>query len=608
MSYGFFRKKVIEPISKIRGGLVFGSRLRNKFLLFFVISATAPLLVLGGTALYFIDLSHRQDVSNLELQLIDQKSEEIEKLLADTLGVLELRVGFTQKSEIDRSQQQFILESILQENRAFEEVSFTNLDGMETAKKARHGAGELFDISRLDKFLVARSGDNFISDIYYTLDGPFLTLSSPVRNRNDEIIQTLSAEVNLRAIVRSVAVSRLGSSGYLLLLDRHGWLAARGGRGEMNLGSNVSGFPRVARAFRGELMTGLERQDRYESMIDRTPVVGAAKKMSATGWVIFAEWPLVDSDAVIAQVRNQVVTLTLFSILAVLTLVSFFVSRLVKPLQALRGGAMEVAKGNFEKRVEIKTGDELEELGTAFNRMAQGLKELQELRDEFVFVAAHELRNPVTVIRGYVSIILKEAKLFPRKAAENLLQLNKVSEHLLQLVQDLLEVARSEAGRIVIAVAPLDIRVPIQLVLAEARVNASDKSITVTYRPLKSFPLVLANADRVKEIMMNLLSNATKYTPRGGTIVIAHEVTGSECITHVRDSGFGIPADEQHRLFQKFSRVITKDTRDIPGTGLGLFIVRELLEKMGGRIWIESQEGKGSTFSFALPLASKDAS
>ena len=122
---------------------IFRSKLQSKFTLFFVMLGTVPVLVLGGLALYLVDLSHKRDVSNLELQLIDQKQEEIRKFFADTLGIIDLRVAFSQKSEIDPIQQDFLLKGFLQENRAFEEVSFIGLDGKETARFFRDGSKDL---------------------------------------------------------------------------------------------------------------------------------------------------------------------------------------------------------------------------------------------------------------------------------------------------------------------------------------------------------------------------------------------------------------------------------------------------------------------------------
>lgn len=583
----------------------FRSKLQNKFTLFFVALAVAPVLLLGLIALYLLGQSHQRDIASIELKLIDQKIEEVQKFFADTLGILELRVSFTQKSEIDRGEQQFLLSGILEENKAFQEVGFINLEGTETVKINRTRADiPLADVSRLPQFKTPVSGHTYVSDIHYTLVGPVVTLAAPVRNRNDEIIQVLSAEVNLSALFKSIESAKLGSGGYLLLFDRNGRLASPPQIGSYTAGADFSAIGRVSRVLGGQELSGLSAEDRYESWLTSSPVAGTGKIIPDIGWAILAEWPLQDADAVIQAVRNQVFTVILLSIIIVLVIVPFFVQGLLKPIRALKDGAEEIEKGNFAKRVEIKTRDELEDLGEGFNRMAQGLKRLQELRDEFVFIAAHELRSPVTVVRGYISLILEgDTGPISAQTRDFLEKVDSSQQRLAQLVNDLLEVARSEAGRITIDVSALDIREPVQASVEEVRPLADKKKISLHYEPPQELPQILADSGRIKEIMVNLISNAIKYSPEGASVTVRLELKDKEVITHVADTGYGIPKDAQGKMFEKFYRVRTKDTMNIQGTGLGLFIVKQLVEKMNGKMWFESDEGKGTTFSFSLPLA-----
>ncbi|MEK7075162.1 MAG: HAMP domain-containing sensor histidine kinase, partial [Patescibacteria group bacterium] len=230
-------------------------------------------------------------------------------------------------------------------------------------------------------------------------------------------------------------------------------------------------------------------------------------------------------------------------------------------------------------------------------------KRLQELKNEFVFIAAHELRSPVTIINGYISMIVRDkaANLLTAELKDYLDQIKYANERLLQLVANLLEVARSEAGRLVIEVAPLTLEDCIHRIISEMKPLGDEKSIMIQYEQLPNLPRVLANDTRVKEIMVNLIGNAIKYSPQAKPIIVSHEIKEKEVITLVRDNGFGMSEVAQKKLFEKFYRVKTKETQSIPGTGLGLFIVKQLIEKMNGTIGVVSQEGKGSTFSFSLP-------
>lgn len=591
--------------------LILASKLHNRFITFFTVLAVVPLLILGGLTIYLIDLSHKRDVSNLELQLIDQKTEEVGKFFADTLGVLELKIDVAlseagpEESGTTSSWQERLIGQVLQSSSAFEEVSFIDLQGKERAKKSRSTREtELENVSELDKFRKALDGENYISDPYYTLKGPFISMSSPVEAEG-RIIQVLSAEVNLSQLARKIESTSLGTSGYIVLLDRAGSIIGQKINKNMRPGLDLSRLDRVKKIMEGQVLTGLESHDRYLSAITSVPVVGAGKKIPKLNWILLAEWPLEEADAIIHLIRDQVFKLTLAFILIVLMVAPFFASHLLFPIKELQVVAAAIEEGNFEKKVEIKTADELEELGVSFNKMVSGLRRLKELQDEFVFVAAHELRSPVTVIRGYISMILGgDAGIISEKVKAYLTEADNANKRLLQLVSDLLEVARSEAGRISIAIEPIDITETAKITISELKLLADEKSITLTYDPPGNLPKVYANTDKVKEVMVNLAGNAIKYTQNGGSVMVSHEMQNGELITHIKDNGFGISQEAQKKLFEKFYRVQTDQTRKITGTGLGLFIVKQLVEKMNGKIRIVSEEGKGSTFSFSLRVVS----
>lgn len=582
-------------------------KLRDKFILFFVILASVPVLVLGGISLNFIQSSHKHDVSALELQLIGQKTEEINKFLLDTVGALEINLGISGTLDVESSQlpwQEVLADKIIENNSAFEEVSFIDLQGKERAKKIRQEAPELADVSLLPKFKEAMSGKNYVGEVYYTLSGPMVTVSAPLKYEN-KVIQVVSAEINLSKIKKSVETARLGHEGYLILLDTTGSMIGQGSPDDLKPGFDLSRSARVeGLLLSGAILDGLGEKDRYYSSITGKAVVGAGRKIEATGWILMAEWPIRDADKIILSTRNNVIRLTLFSIFGVIVFAFFFSSRLVKPIRALEAGALEIEKGNFEKTVEITTKDEIEGLGHAFNKMAQGLKRLQELKNEFVFIAAHELRTPLTAIKGFLSLLKDEkGNVLTEQSGEYIARSLGASDRLAKLVNEILEIARSEAGRIKIEVSPQDLTESIKTILAEVKTMADQKKISLSYDELSQLPKVLADPAKLKEVITNFISNAIKYNNEGGWVKVYHEVSDKEVITHFEDNGFGISEKEQKQLFQKFFRADIGRLKSIEGTGLGLFITKELVEKMEGRVWFKSQEGKGTTFSFSLKKA-----
>jgi signal transduction histidine kinase len=247
--------------------------------------------------------------------------------------------------------------------------------------------------------------------------------------------------------------------------------------------------------------------------------------------------------------------------------------------------------------------EEVDKATTDLKQANKHLKHLDKLKDEFVFIATHELKNPVTAMRGYLSL-LQEGSFgqIPDQMKDAFNQLQASNQQLVELVNDLLQIARSEAKTLTVQTQPVELKPIIESVVQSLKPISDQKALTITYAPRSDVPSVLADAQRVKEITNNLISNAIKYSDTGA-ITVSHEIQDGLLITHVADQGVGISYEDQTKLFTRFYRVEEEAAKGIPGTGLGLFIVKQLLEKMGGSIWLKSAKDQGSTFSFSLPLA-----
>lgn len=262
----------------------------------------------------------------------------------------------------------------------------------------------------------------------------------------------------------------------------------------------------------------------------------------------------------------------------------------------------EIKKFNeeLEQRVIERTTDlrrsQFEELEKA--------KQVAGLKDEFVFLATHELRTPITAIRGFLEMTLDAKDKFPKDIQENLESMAQASNHLNQLVNDLLEIASSEGGKLAIVYERMSFQPLLEEVLRELASLRNEKSITI-HDECSDLPDVYGDGTKIKEVLINLIGNAIKYGRQGGNIYVqAYRILGEPTLlVEIRDDGFGIPSEQQKRIFQKFFRAGTPGTEDTLGTGLGLFITRMLVEKMGGKIMFSSSEQHGSTFSFTLPIA-----
>jgi signal transduction histidine kinase len=231
-------------------------------------------------------------------------------------------------------------------------------------------------------------------------------------------------------------------------------------------------------------------------------------------------------------------------------------------------------------------------------------KELDQMKDDFISIATHELKAPMSVIKGYISMALEE-KL--EKNVRDMLQIGfDQTDRLGRLVTDLLDVSRIEQGRTKYNLAPVDLPGTVGPMMNTFEVKAKTKGLGLVYQPPADLPPVLADPDRVTEIFTNLIDNAIKYS-RTGTVTITHATSASwrtgALTTTVADTGIGLTPEEVSHLFARFYRAKNADTRDIPGTGLGLWIIRQYAEAMGGSIHVESEKGKGTRFIVTLPIA-----
>ncbi len=227
-------------------------------------------------------------------------------------------------------------------------------------------------------------------------------------------------------------------------------------------------------------------------------------------------------------------------------------------------------------------------------------KDLDQMKDDFISIATHELKAPMTVIKGYISMALEEKP--PKAVADMLMTAFDQTNRLGRLVADLLDVSRLEQGKTKFALSPVDLAESIGPLISVFEVKAVEKQLKLSYEPSAVLPPVLADADRVSEIFTNLIDNAIKYS-RTGTVTITHQTDAASVSTIVADTGIGLSADEQSHLFQRFYRARNADTAEIAGTGLGLWIIKQYAERMGGTIRVESQTGKGSRFILTLPRA-----
>lgn len=279
---------------------------------------------------------------------------------------------------------------------------------------------------------------------------------------------------------------------------------------------------------------------------------------------------------------------------------ALFTRQIVAPLGKVTAAAKRVAHGAFDQKVDIGGAGELNELGKSFNFMAATLARDQQLRRNMVADIAHELRTPLTILQGNVEAML-DGLLPPDK--ENLTSLHQETLLLKRLVDDLRTLSLAEAGQLEFQPKTTDLKKLSSQVIDNFRTQLSARNIAVELESPDNLPEAWVDPERTAQVLRNLLSNAMHYTPEGGSIKVRLNSTTEGVIVSVIDTGSGIPPDDLPHVFDRFYRVDRSRTRSTGGSGLGLAIVKQLVEAQGGKVWVESIFGKGSTFSFTVPYS-----
>jgi signal transduction histidine kinase len=229
------------------------------------------------------------------------------------------------------------------------------------------------------------------------------------------------------------------------------------------------------------------------------------------------------------------------------------------------------------------------------------ISELDRLKDEFISVAAHELKTPVAIVKGHAQLLMRKPDEISEEQSKLLAAINRGSDRIARVVNDLLEISRLLAGPVDLRTESIDLSALVADVAERSKVASAKHRLRVVRN---EYAVVQGDRDRLEQVLEHLIHNARKYSPRGGDVDVALDVVGGDAVVSVRDSGVGIPLNKQVHIFERFYRAHTGTPYDYGGMGVGLFICEELIRRQGGKMWFESAEGEGSTFFFKMPCQS----
>jgi signal transduction histidine kinase len=475
-------------------------------------------------------------------------------------------------------------------------------------------------------FVNTRFGSTYIGPVDFpSRFEPRLRVAVPDDTNEGVVI----ASVSLKSVLDSVTSTNVRGGGFAYVVDDAGRVIAH--PDVTFVQHDFSGLPHVQAAFRvsaiaADVMTSHDHAGRS--------VWGSFQSIPATGWGVLIERPLDVALPPIAWLWGAVGILTLG--LAVSVIASLALARrMILPIEAIRASAARIGAGALDQRITITSDDELEDLADEFNVMTarlresysnleqkvedrtralgQALAELEERsrqlevasrhKSEFLANMSHELRTPLNAVIGFSDMLLAKTvgDLNPKQEAYARYILSS-GKHQLSVINDILDLSKVEAGRLLLESSSFSLAATIEDAAAFVRDRAVQEGISLALHIDSNLGLIDADQRKVKQVVVNLLSNAVKFTPTGGSVDVAAWRDEAVVVVKVGDTGIGVAAKDHERIFDAFRQADRLSEHSREGTGLGLTLSKRFIELHGGRIWVESAPGAGSTFTFELPI------
>ena len=521
----------------------------------------------------------------------------------------------------ERSRLDFL--KLLRLEPAITTATLLDANGIEQLRVSRIAADRLasgIDLSRDPGFTAARAGRTYFSSVYFVSQTePYLTIAAPSATRDGSVVL---AEVNLKFVWNVVAAIKLGTTGYGYVVDGQGRLISHPDISLVLQMSEVSMLPQVqaAAAHAGDRLGGTASQATARNL-DGSPVIAAHAAIASLGWTVFVEQPR--AEALAPLVDSIVRTALILAIALALAVAAGIVAarRMVAPIAELRRGALRFGAGDLAHRIEVASGDELEDLATQFNAMAEQLRQIyadlerrvaertseldvaNQAKSRFLAAASHDLRQPMHALAMFVGQL--NASCTPAERALLTKRIEAAVGSLSELLDQLLDLSKLDAGAVQVMQQAFAIGDTLNAVETHFAPLAHAKGIELRVRTSRT--LLQSDPVLVHRILLNLVANAIRYTERGG-VLVGCRGRGERLRIAVWDTGRGIPYERRDDVFREFVQLGSYDARlarEPGGMGLGLAIVARLADLLGTRVELRSTVGRGSMFAFELPLGAK---
>ncbi len=578
-----------------------------------VVIPVAVLFVAGGIVIYLAIQKIDYGVYSTHLEIGRRAQFAISESLSAVVKEMHQIAREIAKKE-DAHQTYSVL---LKDNFSFESVSYIGVDGREIVRVERSlliTTKDLRDFSDTAGFVNALEGKDFFTDMFYSAQGePTISIFVPVRSVQAEIIGVEKVDLNLKFLWRLMDEIVVGKSGKVYVVDARGFPIADPDSSLVLRRENLLTRKIIERTFAKGEADSLLSADRYINN-EGIEVFSVGLLEKSVGWAVMTEEPVEEAFSASRGVfLSGIAFLFIAGILLVLLMLGLRrILLLTNFTDKLR---IEVEKRTKELNEKIKvlneTNSELDETAlllhhrdAALTDANDRLRELDKVKSEFISVAAHQLRTPLSAIKWILSILVDDnAGNLSDEQRGLILKGIESNERIIKLVNDMLVVTRIESGKIQFNIVPVHIEDIIESVIldfaSEARVRKMQLSFTT---PSAKLPYIQADPEKIRSVIQNLIENSMRYTKDGGEILITASLELDKLKVSIKDNGVGIPTRQQSSIFSKFFRADNAIKIRTDGSGLGLFIAKNIVEKHDGQIWFESKESSGTIFQFTIPV------
>lgn len=597
--------------------------LRAKLIAFGLVFAVLPLVVAMLPLIDRFQSAQRSSVLEREALVAESAAEDIEHFLElQFKGLQEIELFFPEILAQDENGDLYV-ERVLFKNDAFFDIAVVDAEGQEVMRKHRYRVirnDSLRDRGDSEAFETILGGDHYLGEVYFEQGQPLFTIGTYVEDVHGAFQGAVFAKIDARTlqeVVRNASVNK--QEGRTYIVNEDGVVIAHPNSSTALSQTDLSSVPLVSHLIENPASsyTQAYRNETENEVLGAWSVISAPFDESlTTGWYVISEENV---KFALRHVREMI--WFAFAALAFVTLLTIpaviaVSNHILVPIEKVHKFVRRVGNGDFTEKVSVRVKDEIGEMAHGVNEMVDSLQkarereaEISRMKSEFLSIAAHQLRTPLSAIKWTFQMILdgdlgkitKKQKKFLERGSDS-------SNRVISLVNDLLNVSRIEEGKFEYELVKLSPEEIVEEVVSSEQLRAKQKKLTLNFhKPSGDLPTIKADKEKLKLALSNLLDNALKYTPSGGSVDVYIEERDDAVLFRVSDTGVGIPKEQQESdLFTKFSRGENAVKLQTEGSGLGLFLIKNIVEAHGGNIWVNSEEGEGTTFYFTIPQANSN--